>query len=128
MGLHIDFTDVPTSQPLPTSDYHVKITGGELRPSKSTPGAQYINWEFTIQDGEFTGRKVWANTSLQPQALFVLKGLLEALGQDATQALEFEIEDFLGYDLVVKVGPQKGDPDQIEVKKFKPYDTESVLP
>jgi hypothetical protein len=92
--------------PLPSGKYHVKVTDGELKEAgenAKNPGSEYISWEFTVQDGEYEDRKVWSNTSLLPQARFALKGLLEAVGQDAGGEVAFDIDDLIGEDLIVQV-------------------------
>jgi hypothetical protein len=123
--------EVQTFEVIPRGEYHLKVTDGEIRTSGETaknPGAQYINWEFTVQDGEYAGRKLWAMTSLLPQALFGLKGLLQATGKftddQLSGDLEFEIEDVIGSDVigVVKIKPEdkvKGYDEQNQIKAFK---------
>jgi hypothetical protein len=138
MGIKVNFTDTSTYggsslglDPLPTGKYHVAITDAEIRDSQSTAGAQYINFEFTVQSGEYEGRKVWAIASLLPHALFTLKGILEALGYETTgNELDFEIDDLLNKELIVKVmfekagtykdrdGNEKQHDDRNNVKRF----------
>jgi hypothetical protein len=101
MGIKVNFTDTATYgnsslglDPLPTGKYHVAITDGEIResgPNSKNPGSQYINFEFTVQSGDYEGRKVWANASLLPHALYTIKGILEALGYETTgNELDFD--------------------------------------
>lgn len=136
MGIRINFSDTQGSQlgldPLPTGKYHVKITDGEIKesgPNAKNPGSQYINFEFTVQDGQYEGRKVWSNASLLPHALFTIKGILEATGHDVSGELDFDLNDLIGSDLVVKVnflpaGEVNGRSldDRNEVKRFYKYD------
>lgn len=139
-GIRVDFTGVETGnyKPIPAGTYHAKITGGELREAGENakhPGSSYINWEFTIQDGEHEGRKQWMNTSLLPEALFGLKGLLEATGKfDVNGPLDFDIESCIGCDVKIKVRVKtyKGE-QQNEVKRVismtdDDSTTSSVLP
>jgi len=128
--MRVNFTDVEstTFEAIPKGTYKAKITDGEIResgPNAKNPGAQYINWEFTIQEGEYTSRKQWLNTSLLPQALFSLKGLLEATGrftQDQLDGdLDFEIEDVLGSDVVIVVNTREYEGEmRNDVKRVKP--------
>lgn len=141
MGIRVNFTDVKTNDfdAIPAGTYAAKVTDGEIRESgenAKNPGAQYINWEFTIQEGEYQGRKQWMNTSLLPQALFGLKGLLAATGRFSSDQidgdLDFEIEQVLGSDvkIVVRQKQYQGET-QNEVKRVKaigePSEMESSL-
>ena len=115
---------------LPPGRYHVKVTEGEMResgPNSKNPGSQYINWELTVQDGDYEGRKLWTNTSLLPHALFGLKALLLSTGKwDNTQladSMDFEINDVLGASVVATVANRDYNGEQRnDVKRFAPYD------
>lgn len=142
MGISVNFTDVETSDfdVLPSGSYQARITDGEIResgPNAKNPGSQYINWEFTISEGEFEGRKQWTNTSLLPQALFGLKGLLKATGQFDDDEIEgemnFEIDDVIGSEVTIVVGQKMYDGEKRnEVKRVKPAgeskDSGSLMP
>ena len=127
----VNFAEVPDSDfsAIPPGKYHVKITGGEMRetgPNSKNPGAQYINWELTVQEGEQENRKLWTNTSLLPHALFSLKGLLLAAGvveaDAARESLDFEIADLVSKSVVVTVGAREFQGEtRAEVKRFMPY-------
>lgn len=110
MSIRINFSETEGGMgiidPLPTGKYHVKVTDGEIResgPAAKNPGSEYINWEFTVQDGPYENRKVWTNTTLLPHALFALKGLLGACGFDVTGNIDFDIDDVIGTDVIVRV-------------------------
>ena len=124
----VNFSDTSSSdfEVLPAGKYYVKATGGELResgPNANNPGAQYINWEFTVQEGPQEGRKVWTNTSLLPHALFSLKNLLSAVGKETSGSLDFEIDDVISQDCVISVGHRDFNGQaQAEIKRFTPYD------
>lgn len=137
MGFRIDFTDVPDSGSLPASDYVVKVTGGEQRLGKAS-NQPYINWEFTVQDGEFAGRHCWTNTTLQGDGLqYGLKPFLKALGFELAGDFDFKIDEddegdgpaMVGRELIVTLRGKKDDPSETEVKKFKAVDAAaSILP
>jgi hypothetical protein len=60
----VDFTDVEPAKfdPLPAGDYVAKVTDVEFREAgenSKTPGATYLHWEFTVQEGEHATRKFW---------------------------------------------------------------------
>ncbi len=128
----VNFAEVPDSDfsAIPPGKYHVKITGGEMResgPNSNNPGAQYINWELTVQEGDHENRKLWTNTSLLPHALFSLKALLIATGttdaDSARESLNFEIEDLISKSVIATVGSREFQGEmRAEVKRFMPYD------
>ena len=79
--IKVDLSDVSggSFEPLPDDDYGVKITDYEVRgPGES--GFEYINFTFTVDEGEYKGRLLWRNLSLSPKALGFLKELCEAAG------------------------------------------------
>lgn len=113
---------------VPAGKYHAKVTGGEMKesgPNANNPGAQYINWEFTIQEGAQEGRKAWTNTSLLPHALFSLKNLLSAVGFETSGSLDFDIENIVSRDCVITIGHRDFNGEaRAEIKRFAPYDAE----
>jgi hypothetical protein len=140
MGIRVNFTDTEKygrsslgMDPLPTGKYHVAITDAEMResgPNAKNPGSEYINFEFTVQSGQYEGRKLWTNASLLPQALYTIKGVLEATGHDtAGNELDFELDDLVNEELIVRVvfkkagkvtynGEERELDDRNEVKSF----------
>lgn len=100
-SININFADVEGSfDAMPEGRYPVIIEKVEVRESKSSDN-NYFNWELTITEGEFEGRKLWMITSLSPKALFRLKDVYEALG-----VLEDEMD--LQWDDDVEITPQAG--------------------
>ncbi len=109
--LHVNMTDVEVTdfEPIPAGKYHVVITDGELKesgPNSKNPGSEYIKFELTVQEGEYENRKLWVNASMLPHALFTLKGLLDACGFETDGELDFEIDDVIGRECVVRVSVQ----------------------
>jgi hypothetical protein len=94
--LNIDFTDVKVIEPIPVGVYQVLVTDAEAKEGKDFP---YVSWEFTVDGGEFEGRKLWNNTSVSPKALWKLKEALIALGADPASllgAVSFDPQDYVG--------------------------------
>ena len=79
MEIKVNLHDIPSND-LGEGVYLARVEKMEVQPSKSTAGAQVLNTEFTILDGESNGRKCWDNFSLQPQALWRLRDFVKALG------------------------------------------------
>lgn len=49
--------------PLPSGEYLAQITDSDMKPTKNDSG-EYLELEYTVLDGEFTGRKVWTRLNL----------------------------------------------------------------
>lgn len=124
---------------IPAARYQAKLTDAEVReagPNAKHEGSEYINWEFTVSEGDHEGRKLWNNTpwshgscdcnDWKSGSLFGLKAILKSSGIWTDEELDsdefdFEINDVIGSDftLVVGIKQYQGD-DQNEVKKVKP--------
>ena len=111
MRINLSGVESFSFEPIPAGTYPAKITDGEMvevrnqgRLPAGTPG---VNWEFTIQGGEYDGRKVWMNTWIAESTMPGLKALLEASGRFTPEQLDgdldFEIEDLIGSDVLVVV-------------------------
>lgn len=79
--LQDDMTKVSAPTDLPAEGwYHVRISKVEVGVSKETNNP-VVNLQLKIQDdGPSLGRVIFDNASLQPQALFKLKGYYNACG------------------------------------------------
>lgn len=109
-GIKINFAEVESSfEPLPEGVYDVIIEHVEVRESKSSDN-DYLNWELTVQDEEFAGRKLWTITSLGEKALWKLKDTFLALGViEEDDELDVEWEDDV--DITPKEGPRVTSPE-----------------
>lgn len=123
-------------EPLPSGKYLVEVTGAEEKlsgPDAKTPGMPYIAFEFTIQDEEYDGRRVWMNCSFSPKAMGMTKQSLRALGgTDEEFATEINPEDYLGrqgYAIVTEGTNPKTKEKNNSVKRVLPLSEEdSELP
>lgn len=83
-GLVLNLSEVKTGgKVLPEGRYQVKVAEAEIK--ESSTGNGYVAFTFEVVEGKHKKAKLFHNCSLQPQALFNLKALLEAL--------EYEIPD-----------------------------------
>ena len=82
----------------PDDKYIVEIQ--ESSKIKKSDAGAYILWIGKIQEGEFEDGMISWNTSLQPQALWNLKAMLEAVDV-AWDEDGFEMEDAFGKELMV---------------------------
>lgn len=87
--------DVEGKRPLVAEgEYSVEVANVEEREGQNAP---YLAWEFKVVGGKFDGAKLYHNTSLAPQALWNLRGLLEAVGVDVPDDdVDMDLEDFVG--------------------------------
>jgi len=76
-----NYDDIPDQnfKLIPEGSYLVKVTDSIIGPSKASgQDTWYLSLE--IISGEFTGRKLWFNTSMREEAKGVRKGITVALG------------------------------------------------
>jgi hypothetical protein len=98
MSMSLNFAGVGDGgfDAIPAGFYVVAVTGyDEVETSESAkklgPGVPGINWEFTVQEGEYQGRKLWTNTYFHQSTLPMLKGLLKASGLFTDEQLNGQI-------------------------------------
>ena len=136
--MRVDLSETDSFDLIPAGRYQAKVTDGEIResgPNAKHPGAEYINWEFTIQEGDQEDRKQWTNTPFSHgshecdewtgNALIGLRNLLAATEKWSAEelsadAFEWEIDDILGSDvtIIVNVSEYQGE-DVNNVKRVK---------
>jgi hypothetical protein len=92
----VDFTDTESTGVIPEIDVLAAVDEVEKKTSDDS-GKDYLAFTFKVtQPEEYAGRKLFHNCSLQPQALFNLRGLLEALGFEVPQGvMELDPADLL---------------------------------
>lgn len=103
MALHIDFPEDSGFETIPPGTYTCSVFDASVLESKSS-GAPYIAWTLIILEGDYSGRKLFYNTSLQPQALWKLREVLQALGMEVGDSIELELDELLGTHLVAETG------------------------
>lgn len=105
--LSVDFSDVETQAVIDEGDYGVEVEDVEQKTSDNS-GADYLALTFKIIDGPFKAKKLFHNCSLQPQALFNLRGVLEALGFEVPQGpMDLDPADLIGEQCGVSVAHEK---------------------
>lgn len=96
----VDFTGVEAGgRALPDGYYRAKCkeVSQEIGESSKQP---YIKWVWGIQGGG----QAFDNISLQPQALFKLKGLLEAMGVDVPDGTaELDLAEYVGFEVGLEI-------------------------
>lgn len=92
----VDFSDTEASGVIDEGDYLIEVEEVEKKVSDNS-GADYLSITFKVVEGPFKGKKLFHNCSLQPQALFNLRGVLEALGFEVPQGvMELDTADMIG--------------------------------
>lgn len=82
--LTVDFSNVEEragSIRIPEGDYLFQVMDYELKSKKDDSTSKYLNWKFKIVEGPGgVGKSLYYITSLKPEALFNLKGMLGDMG------------------------------------------------
>ena len=95
--MKIDFGNVEVREfePLPTGRYLAKCSAADYNEASSRSGEPAVAWQYTVDGGEYDGRKAFLNTSLQPQSLWSTQRILTALGmtKEEVDALEWDTEN-----------------------------------
>jgi hypothetical protein len=134
-SLRVDFTDVEGQKeftPIPPSRQDVIVSDfdtGEVSQNSKNAGAAKLSIEFTVQGGDFDGRRIWDTFVVIPTTLWKLKAFLTAIGEDTDGELDITPEDYVGKELNVKLAiqparknPETGDeyPARNNVKAYYP--------
>jgi hypothetical protein len=88
----VDLSDVQSGGAVPDGKYKAKIIEVEEKEGKES-GEPYLQLTWEVTSDKCNGRTVrFDNYSLQPQALFRLKGLLESIGYEIADKGDTEID------------------------------------
>jgi len=93
-------------------------------------GEKFVAWRFKIVSGDFAGRILFHNTSLQPQAMFAIKRVLAALGEDVkTDKYRLNLPSLIGKQCLVTTSHQnyRGQVRE-KVESVQTYDAKAVSP
>lgn len=115
--MNIDFSSVPSREPLPEGVYELRIAKVEERKAKST-GDPMLNIEFDVLSEGYTNRKLWANYMLTENCYWKLKELFESLGLDTSAAVSMDTSELVGLQCSAKVAQREYNGEiQNEIKK-----------
>lgn len=106
-GLSVDFSGVESGgKAVPDGAYEVEVV--EVTEEESSEGNPYLKWKFRVTEGPSKGAAIYDNTSLQPQALWRLKGLLEVLGVEVPDSsMDLDLSDYVGSTLTITVANEE---------------------
>ena len=101
--VEVDFSGVESGgKAVPDGTYRVEVV--EITEEESSEGHAYLKWKFRVVEGDSKGAILYENTSLQPQALWKLKGLLEVLGEEVPDSvMKLDLADYVDGQLTVEV-------------------------
>lgn len=91
---------------VPDGVYEVEVA--EITEEESSEGNPYLKWKLRVTEGPCKGAPLYDNTSLQPQALWRLKGLLETLGVEVPDSsMDLDLEEYVGMTMTVTVANEE---------------------
>jgi hypothetical protein len=102
-GISVDLSNVEVGgKALPEGNYNVEVADVECK--QSSNGNDMLAFTFQVTGGTYKGSKLYHNCSLQPQALFNLKGILLALGYEIPKkAFDLQTSELVGLTCEVEV-------------------------
>jgi uncharacterized protein DUF669 len=108
--VEIDFTNVEEggggSFKIPEGNYLVEVT--EVEQTESEAGNDMFKWTFTGKEGKAKSKIFYQYTTLNEEALWKLRGLLEALGVDVPKGpLDLDLDEMVGLELTAVVGDEE---------------------
>lgn len=116
--LNLDFSNVPSREPLEEGVYSLVIAKAEE--TLSSTGNPMLKVEYDVMGVE-GNRKLWDNYVLIDKCLWKVKELFEALGMDTNQIVEIDVQELVGQQVQAKVVQEEYNGDiQNRVKKIYP--------
>lgn len=98
--LNLDFSSVPSREPLEEGMYHLRIA--KVEEKQSSTGNPMLNVEYDVL--EVNGnRKLWDNYVLIDKCLWKVKELFDALGVDTSEIVEMDVTELVGMEINAKV-------------------------
>lgn len=98
-GLSVDFTGVEASGKVAEGRQIVTVDGAPEVKTGENSGNDYLNWKFKADGGS-----IYHTTTLQPQGLWNLRNVLEAMGVEVPEGkMDLDLESYDGLTLGVEV-------------------------
>ena len=98
--LNLDFSSVPSREPLEEGVYHLRIA--KVEETTSSTGNPMLKFEYDVLDVE-GNRKLWDNYVLIDKCLWKVKELFDALGIDTSELVEMDVTELVGLEVNGKV-------------------------
>lgn len=109
-GVSVDFGGVESGGGRPCRDGRWKAYPTSCELKETDEGNEYLSFKWKVTSGPDKGAVIWDNCSLQPQALWRLKTLLEVWGEDVPDgAMDLDPDDMTGEDkeIVIEIANEK---------------------
>ena len=114
--LNLDFSNIPSREPLPEGVYPASIA--KVEQVISSTGKPMLKVEFDIHSEGYEGRKVWGNYVLTENCMWKVKELFSALGLDTEAIVDIDTDDLLGLSCNLKIAQREYEGTiQNEIKK-----------
>ena len=98
--LNLDFSSVPSREPLEEGVYHLQIA--KVEETISSTGNPMLKVEYDVLGVE-GNRKLWDNYVLIDKCLWKVKELFDALGIDTSALVEMDVDELVGLEVQAKV-------------------------
>lgn len=116
--LNLDFSSVPSREPLEEGVYHLRIA--KVEETTSSTGNPMLKVEFDVMEVE-GNRKLWDNYVLIDKCLWKVKELFDALGVDTSELVEMDVTELVGMEVNGKVIQETYNGDIVNrIKKVMP--------
>lgn len=106
MPLNIDFSEIPSLEPIPSGTYLATLIQADEGVSQSGNGKMDLRWK--VVGGEFDGRLVFDHLSFAPTALWRTKLFLQAVGFGKEFSGQITADDLLGKHAEITVAIESG--------------------
>ena len=100
MAINLDFSSVPSREPLEEGVYHLQIA--KVEETNSSTGNPMLKVEYDVLGVE-GNRKLWDNYVLIDKCLWKVKELFDALGIDTSSLVEMDVNELVGLEVQAKV-------------------------
>ena len=116
--LNLDFSSVPSREPLEEGVYNLTIA--KVEEANSSTGNPMLKVEYDV-NGVDGNRKLWDNYVLIDKCMWKLKELFDALGIDTSEIVEMDVTELVGMQVNAKVIQETYNGDIVNrVKKIYP--------
>lgn len=116
--LNLDFSSVPSREPLEEGVYHLQIA--KVEETTSSTGNPMLKVEYDVMDVEGK-RKLWDNYVLIEKTLWKVKELFDAIGVDTSELVEMDVSELVGMEVNAKVIQETYNGDIVNrIKKVMP--------
>ena len=116
--LNLDFSSVPSREPLEEGVYHLRIA--KVEETTSSTGNPMLKVEYDVVDVD-GNRKLWDNYVLIDKCLWKVKELFDAIGVDTSELVEMDVTGLVGMEVNAKVIQETYNGDIVNrIKKVMP--------